>query len=248
MPELVRDGLRLHYSVIGGGPRAVLLAHGMTGTGDADWSRLLPSLAPDFRCVVPDLRGHGRSDFREDRFGYAAMREDLRALIAQEDLGRPHLVGFSMGAEVLLDLELTHPCTAASMVLIGASTGVPPDRGGFAGVSDVPRWPRALRELHVDKHGPDHWRTLFRLVAGTWDERPELPDDVLAQLACPVLLVNGVGELEFKRRQTRRLAQVAPDVRLVEVPDADHPVHVQQPEHVNSLVRDFLLEVEAARR
>ena len=45
----------------------------MTGTGEADWSRLLPHLSVDFRCVVPDLRGHGRSDFREAGFGYAAM-------------------------------------------------------------------------------------------------------------------------------------------------------------------------------
>src|SRR4051812_29547324 len=112
MPEFVRDGLRLHYSVTGSGNSGVLLAHGMTGTGDADWSRLLTCLTGDFRCVVPDMRGHGRSDFDEHRFGYAAMREDLRELIAAEDLGRPHLVGFSMGAEVLLDLELTYPGTA----------------------------------------------------------------------------------------------------------------------------------------
>ena len=244
MPTLDRDGLALHYEVLGDGPAGVLLAHGMTGTGEADWSRLLPHLSGDFRCVVPDLRGHGRSDFREAGFGYAAMRDDVRALIEAEHLGRPHLVGFSMGAEVLLDLELTHPGTAASLVLIGVSTGMPPDRGGFGEVSHVPDWPRVLRELHADKHGPDHWRTLFRLVAGTWDERPELPAAELARLSCPVLLIQGSDELAFKRRQTSQLAAVAADARLVEVPGADHPVHVQQAAQVNTLVREFLVEVE----
>ena len=81
MPQLDRDGLHLHYDVHGPrdtgipSPQGVLLAHGMTGTGAADWSRLLPHLAPDFRCVVPDLRGHGRSDFRAGDFGY---RRDAR--------------------------------------------------------------------------------------------------------------------------------------------------------------------------
>lgn len=248
MPELLRDGLRLHYALHGSGPRGVLLAHGMTGTGAADWSRLLPHLAPDFRCVVPDLRGHGRSDFQYDGFGYVAMREDLRALLDVEGMERPHLVGFSMGAEILLDLELTYPGTAASLVLVGGSTGSPPDRGGFGDVSDVPDWPRSLKRLHEDKHGPDHWRTLFRLVAGTWDERPELPDEVLGRLRCPVLVVHGADELEFKRRQSRQLVAVAADARLVEVPGGDHPIHVQQPATVNAVVRDFLLEVERGGR
>jgi pimeloyl-ACP methyl ester carboxylesterase len=242
VPELDRDGLRLHYDIHGSGPETVLLAHGMTGTGSADWSRLLPSLTPRFRCVLPDLRGHGRSDFRAGDFGYDAMREDLRALVEAEGLDRPHLVGFSMGAEVLLDLELTYPGTARSLVLVGGSTGMPADRGGFARVGDVPDWPRALKRLHEDKHGPDHWRTLFRLVAGTWDERPELPDEVLAGIGCPVLLVHGADELAFKRRQARQLVGLAAQARLVEVPGGDHPIHVQQPDAVNAVIQEFLLQ------
>jgi pimeloyl-ACP methyl ester carboxylesterase len=243
--ELVRDGLHLHYDVVGSGPRAVVLAHGMTGTGAADWSRLVPHLADEFRCGVPDLRGHGRSDFRDGAVTYAALREDLRALLAQEGLDRPHLVGFSMGAEVLLDLELTHPGTAGSLTLIGVSTGMPPDQGGFGEVGDtVPPWPEGLKRLHADRHGPDHWLTLFRLVAGTWAERPELPTEALTGLTCPLLVVQGAQELAFKRRQARALVAAAAQARLVELPGADHPVHVQQPEAVGALVREFLLSVD----
>ena len=242
---LVRDGVRIHYDVVGSGHAEVLLAHGLTGTGQADWRRLLPALTPAYRCVVPDLRGHGSSEFRDDDFSFDAMREDLCALVDHERLRRPHLVGFSMGAELMLSVELARPGTARSLVLIGASTGCPPDRGGYGVIdADPPHWPHVLRRLHVEQHGPEHWRTLFRRIAGTWHERPEVPATRLAAIRCPVLVIHGEGEAPYKQRQARALAAAAPEARLHVIAEADHPVHVQQPAAVNALVRDFLAEVD----
>jgi 3-oxoadipate enol-lactonase len=242
--SLVRDGLRVHYDVAGSGEVGVLFAHGLTGTGAADWRLMLPVLTSHFRCVVPDLRGHGRSDYRADGFSVAAMREDVQALIAHEEMQRPHLVGFSMGAELLLSLELEHPGTARALVLIGPSTGCPPDRGGYGVITgDPPRWPNLLRRLHDEHHGPDHWRTLFRHIAGSWGERPEVGPEELQRLGCPVLVVQGEDEVPYKKRQVKILVEAAPNARLEVLSDADHPVHVQRADAVNALVRDFLLDV-----
>lgn len=246
-PSLLRDGLQLRYAVEGVGAPGALFAHGLTGTGRADWRRMLPVLAPTRRCVVPDLRGHGRSDYRDDAFRFDAMVADLLALIAHEHLDRPHLVGFSMGAELVLALELRHPGTARSLTLIGASTGCPPDRGGFARtIADPPEWPQSLQRLHDGHHGPEHWRRLFRGIAHTWDERPEWPPERLRQVECPVLIVQGEGETPYKHRQAQAFVGAARDARLEIVPGADHPVHIQQPERVNALVHDFLRDVDAS--
>lgn len=243
---LDRDGLRVHYDVAGGGDVGVLLAHGLTGTGSADWRLMLPALTPHYRCVVPDLRGHGRSEYRDGAVSVDAMRDDIRALITLEQLRRPHLVGFSMGAELMLSLELDHPGTARALVLIGPSTGCPPDRGGYGVITDdPPHWPQLLRQLHVEHHGPDHWRTLFRLIAGSWGDRPEAGPERLQQIRCPVLVVQGEGEVPYKKRQVRELVEAAPDARLEVLSGADHPVHVQRADAVNELVREFLREVDA---
>jgi len=240
---LLRDGLRVHYDVTGSGDVSALFAHGLTGTGSADWRLLLPQLTPHFRCVVPDLRGHGRSEWREGAVHVDGMRDDVRALIELEDMGRPHLVGFSMGAELLLSLELEHPGTARSLVLIGPSTGCPPDRGGYGTItSDPPHWPQLLRQLHAEHHGPDHWRRLFWAIAGTWGARPEVGPARLQELRCPILVVQGADEVPYKRRQVKELVEAAPNARLEVLSDADHPVHVQRADAVNALVRDFLLD------
>lgn len=242
---LVRDGLRVHYDVAGSGDVSALFAHGLTGTGGADWRLLLPELAPHFRCVVPDLRGHGRSDYRDGAVNVDAMLDDVRALIDVEQMGRPHLVGFSMGAELLLSLELEHPGTARALVLIGPSTGCPPDRGGYGVITEEPpHWPQLLRRLHAEHHGPDHWRRLFWAIAGTWGDRPEVGPDRLSQLQCPILVVQGEGEVPYKKRQVKELVDAAPNARLEVLAGADHPVHVQRADAVNALVRDFLLDVD----
>ena len=242
---LVRDGLRVHYDVTGAGDVSVLFAHGLTGTGAADWRRLLPELTPHFRCVVPDLRGHGRSEFRDGAVSVEAMGEDMRALIERERMGQPHLVGFSMGAELSLSLELANPGTARSLVLIGPSTGCPPDRGGYGVIAnDPPHWPELLQRLHEEHHGPEHWRKLFRVVAFTWGDRPEVSAEVLQSLNCPVLVVQGEDEVPYKKRQVQILVEAAPNARLAVLSGADHPVHVQRADAVNALVRDFLLDVD----
>lgn len=208
---------------------------------------MLPVLTPHYRCVVPDLRGHGRSEFRDVGFGVDAMREDVRALMSHEHMGQPHLIGFSMGAELLLSLELDHPGTARALVLIGPATGCPPDRGGHGVITGPPpHWPNLLRQLHVEHHGPDHWETLFRHVAGSWGERPEAAPERLAELRCPILVVQGEGEVPYKKRQVRALIEAVPQARLEVLSGADHPVHVQRADAVNGLVRDFLLDVDRA--
>src|ERR1700738_2711204 len=57
-----RDGLTLGYSVMGDG-HPILFVHGATATGEFEWGGLAAGLSPGYRCVLPDLRGHGRSGF-----------------------------------------------------------------------------------------------------------------------------------------------------------------------------------------
>jgi pimeloyl-ACP methyl ester carboxylesterase len=148
----------------------------------------------------------------------------------------------------LLSVELEHPGTARALVLIGPSTGCPPDRGGYGVITDAPpHWPQQLRRLHAERHGPDHWRKLFWAIAGTWTDRPELAPERLAELRCPILVIQGANEVPYKRRQAAALADAVPNARLETLPGAGHPVHVQRADAVNAIVRDFLLDVGHTR-
>lgn len=91
----MRDGVRLVHSDTGSGP-TILFHQGFSLT-QMVWNPLLDQLAPTYRCITFDPRGHGASD--APAFGYTVDRlaEDLSELASTLDLWDITLVGHSLG-------------------------------------------------------------------------------------------------------------------------------------------------------
>jgi pimeloyl-ACP methyl ester carboxylesterase len=241
------DGLTLAYSVVGDGPQPIVFVHGATATGEFEWGALAAALGPKYRGILPDIRGHGRSEFARTPHTGEAVCTDLHQLIDQLELDRPHLVGFSYGAEIALMLELSAPGTARSLALISPGTGRPSDYR-------VPRletlhrtWPFALRRLHEATHGPEHWRQLVTALHEDSVARPELSDDALADISCPVLLMAGDSDESTRQLQGRRFAELNERARFVHIVGAGHSAHKMRPDTVRDVINDFLTEVELER-
>jgi 3-oxoadipate enol-lactonase len=243
MPSYERDGLRLAYHEIGDGP-PLLFVHGATGTGKFDWGELAAALSPRYRCILPDLRGHGQSGFRESGYERAAIIADLLALLHHLNVDRPHGIGFSYGAETILRLEVQAPGTARSLVLVSPGTGIASGQR-LPGVEYLHRvWPQPLRRLHEPGHGPDHWRTLVALLQQQAASDGELSPEALAAVGCPVLMLAGDHDDTFRRRQGRGFAEANPRARYVEITGAAHAAHLERPAEVARAVSDFLAGVD----
>jgi 3-oxoadipate enol-lactonase len=241
MPSIERDGVRIYYRVEGEG-FPVLLVHSATSTGDHDWRSLVRALSGSYRCVIPDLRSHGQSDHAEEALGLATVLEDLRALIEKEGLGRPHVIGFSFGAEVALELEVRHPKSVASLTLLSPATGHP--RGVPRSEKLAAFWPRSLRELHLAKHGPDQWSAILAMLAADASGRGLIPDLDLARIACPMLLVVGTADAANRVAQARHLASVNPLAELVTIDGVGHAALAAAPELVAERILSFLTDAQ----
>ncbi|MBI5081474.1 MAG: alpha/beta fold hydrolase, partial [Chloroflexi bacterium] len=57
---LTLNSSSIYYEEYGDG-FPIILIHGSTVTGHADWSHIAPQLAKKFRVIIPDCRGHGKS-------------------------------------------------------------------------------------------------------------------------------------------------------------------------------------------
>ncbi|WP_298839133.1 alpha/beta fold hydrolase [uncultured Roseobacter sp.] len=97
----------LNYSEYGeGGTRAVVIVHGLYGSG-RNWGVIAKRLAADTRVITVDMRNHGHSP-RTETHTYDDMATDLAELITH--LGGPvHVVGHSMGGKASMMLALTRP-------------------------------------------------------------------------------------------------------------------------------------------
>jgi pimeloyl-ACP methyl ester carboxylesterase len=157
------------------GGEPVLFIHGNVSSALFFQTTLL-ALPEGFRGIALDLRGFGDTDPEpvDATRGLADYSDDVAALIDALELDRPHVVGWSMGSGVALQLLLDHAERLASLTLIA-----PVSPYGFGGTRDADGTP-----LSSDGAGtgggtvnPDF---VARLAAGdTSDEASTSPRQVL---------------------------------------------------------------------
>jgi 4,5:9,10-diseco-3-hydroxy-5,9,17-trioxoandrosta-1(10),2-diene-4-oate hydrolase len=123
MQESVLDvhGKEIFVAETGDGPPVLLLHGGGPGaSGVSNYHRNIAALAKQYRVIVPDLPGYGRSRKgvdAADPFGYLA--DHIRGVLDELGLERAHLVGNSYGGACALRLALDTPDRVDRMVLMG---------------------------------------------------------------------------------------------------------------------------------
>jgi len=237
----------------------LVLLHG-AGANQHWWDHLAPELAQSFYVVALDFRGHGDSDHpRELQVG--AFDRDLEAL--EQHLGSPRLVlvGHSMGAHVALrhasrqpavrKLVLIEPSLGAdrrnrrrSRLALAARRSYPTREEALARyrfIPDTPRAPEHLRTAIAEKsvRRDRDGRFGFKFDPRWFSlEAPAAPP--LNDVRCPCLIIRGAQSSLLTRPGARKLADQLPDARLVEIDDASHNVHLEQPGEVLEALRMHL--------
>jgi len=114
-------GKPIFVAEAGDGPAVVMLHGGGPGaSGVSNYSRNIDALARQFRVIVPDMPGYGRSDKgidQSDPFGYLA--DMIRGLLDELGIDSAHLLGNSYGGAAALRLALDTPHRVDKLVLMG---------------------------------------------------------------------------------------------------------------------------------
>ncbi len=116
MPFIEVDEGKLYYDVQGEGPVLVFL-HGAWASHEW-WRWQVPHFSKNYRVVLPDARGHGRSsDFLK---GYAVDHfiHDLECIIEEVGHEEAVLIGWSMGGIIAMEYGLRHVSKVKGLVLI----------------------------------------------------------------------------------------------------------------------------------
>lgn len=95
------DKVNIYYQVNGQGT-PIIFIHGFAESGDV-FRIQKRALAKKYKVVTYDIRGHGKSDIGNSPLNINRLSRDLQELIIGLDLQDVVLVGWSMGASVLLE-------------------------------------------------------------------------------------------------------------------------------------------------
>jgi len=105
---------------------AVVAVHGGPGIDGAGLRHVLAPLVEQAELVVPDLRGHGRSDLATSAsWTLDDWADDLSAVIDELHLRRPVIVGVSFGGWVALRCAAKYPEQVGGLVIAATTARLP---------------------------------------------------------------------------------------------------------------------------
>ena len=260
--DVTVNGLRLHLLDWGGqGRTPLLLLHGFTGHAHA-WDTLSIALQPHFHVVALDQRGHGDSD-PADVYNAVVAFDDIAGVTDQLGLSSFVLVGLSMGGRNGMYFASRQPARVKQLVVVdigpeisakaSAPSSGPPEPETWESIEQAAR--------HLLRGNPYPGIHYYRWVASqslraradgalVWKWHPSVKErrstgnvewwDVVRAIRTPTLVLRGEHSPILDRDVAERMAKELPDGRFVEIPDAVHTLHEDNPEAVLTALRTFL--------
>jgi len=262
MPSVKVNQIDLHYQVQGKGPPLMLLA-GLASDSQS-WQPILEDLSRQYRVIMPDNRGVGRTTPQDVETSIQKITDDCIALIRHLKLSSVHLLGHSMGGFVALDCAIRHPEMVSKLVLAGT--------GPFASERNKALFLDWVSDQESGMN-PEHWfRNLFYWIFSkhffqdkkSVDEALRFAIDYpypqshrafknqvealnefnckssLSEIQVKTLIICGKEDRLFPPEESFRALEVIPDSEISMIDNAAHSLHMEQPNVFAVQVLKFL--------
>ncbi|RZU10399.1 pimeloyl-ACP methyl ester carboxylesterase [Kribbella rubisoli] len=169
---------------------------------------------------------------------------DTAAFIEALGLGPVHVVGWSDGGKVGMNLALSRPELVRKLVLIGTElthTGGTAANQALLEPAGLEFLAGAFRPQYdaLSPDGPAHFDVVFAKWVQMWKTVPDIEPATLTTLPMPVLLMQGDDDC-VRLEHTAEVARAIPDAQVAVVPGTSHGLPLEKPDLVNRILLDFL--------
>jgi 3-oxoadipate enol-lactonase len=212
------------------------------------WQAVIPTMAEKARVIVPDLRGHGRTDAPEGIYTMRQVADDVAALLDALKISRAVVVGHSMGGYVALAFAQAYPhcLLGLGMVASQAAADSPERRAGrlltadevlLKGMGDIAEsMPSKLTTHAALLPALRNYILATRPMgaAGILKGMAVRPDMTafLADIAVPAVVIAGGSDSLIPLEKAVEMARKLPNGRLVTLPEAGHMLMLEFPDRV----------------
>lgn len=264
---LTLDDGKLYYEVSGDSSQETVVLSHAAFLDSRMWDTQWAAFRERYRVIRYDMLGFGQSD---PVTGPRMRRQDLYALLQHLDVTKAHLLGCSMGGEIVLDLALEYPDLVQSLVIVnGVPSGFEPqgeppqlimEMVGAMQSGDLARASELQLRIWVDgpHRTPDEVDESVReqaramnkifVVNNTWaiaDMQPLNPLNPqalerLGDVCVPTLIVTGALDDQEVLRAADLMAAEIPQAQSVAIEKTAHVPNMEKPEVFNQAVLQFL--------
>jgi 3-oxoadipate enol-lactonase len=251
------------YWTLGDGPPVILL-HPFPVHHEF-WSSAADVLAPRYRVVLPDLRGHGESGAGEGAATMDKHAADLACIMDDAGIARAPLIGVSIGGYAVFEFWRKFRGRASALGLCNTKAGADNAEGRAARL-------QAANDV-LERGTEPFFESMIQRVLGktTRESRPDLvesalrmmrkmsPEDVaqvqrgmaarpdsvetLKTINVRTLLVTGDEDVFTGVNEAELMRQHISGSQLRVIPKAGHYSPWEQPAEVSRILRQFLDEI-----
>ena len=242
-------GAKIYYEEYGSGIPLLLLHGGLTSIYSL--SNIIPELSKNFRVIVTDAPGEGRSE-EPDSLNYKLFATYASKLIDLLKLDSVYVYGFSLGGNTALQLAADRPDKVKMTVVHSAVYNYSGFGPGFGGDKVTPEMMEAHPQFWLDDHlkkspQKEKWKQHVNAIAKMMATRDIIAEDRLKQIKNKVLIVQGDQDL-IKPEHALQMYNLIKGSQLCILPATTHFVLFENPELIKKAVLDFLLKKEPKMR
>jgi len=118
MPKAKLSAISLYYEVHGKGAPLVLIA-GLASDSQS-WQPVLKGLAENFKVIIFDNRGIGRTQYPKENFRISTLALDTICLLDHMEIEKAYILGHSMGGCIAQDIAINYPQRVSKLILANA--------------------------------------------------------------------------------------------------------------------------------
>jgi len=259
MPSAHLNGIDIHYRIDGTEGAPHLLFSNSLGTNLGMWDRQVEELAPHYRILRYDSRGHGRSGAPDAAYTIAELGRDAVALLDHLEIDRADYCGLSKGGMVGQWLGINAPERVNRLVLSNTSSFMSPKdlwngrikmvrEKGMEAITEavIERWfTQAFRQSGSPEIGrirdmlhatPAQGYAACCAAIRDMDHRNDL-----ARISADTLVIVGDADPATPPDHGELIAERVPGGRLCIIENAAHLANIEQPEAYRRALAGFLL-------
>ncbi|MFN0244762.1 MAG: alpha/beta fold hydrolase [Planctomycetota bacterium] len=248
------EGMLVRYSdsawLERGDKPVLLFLHGSPSDG-GDLFAIGQELDDRFRVVVPDLPGFGISDREVPDHSIRAQARYVNEFLEQLEIERAHVVGFSLGGGVALELAALAPERVQSITLLSSIGAQEYELSGSYRLNHYVHaaqlaavWSAHHLLPHFGALDDSPFSIAFARSFYDTDQRRLRP--ILARVDAPLLIVHGERDFLVPVAAARESHRLVPQSELVVI-DGSHFLPWTHTHAVAEHVERFVADVEAGR-
>jgi pimeloyl-ACP methyl ester carboxylesterase len=246
------DGIRIHSTTNGKGPRTIILVHGWT-CDESSWKSQVPDLAKDYRVFTVDLPGHGRSGSPKDgKLSMDLFARAIEAVRSEAKVDRIVLAGHSMGTPVIVQYALLYPKHTIALIFVDGSPvmrpmpkGAPSFARRFAGPDGLKAREAMIRSMFSAATTPEMQKDILSMMlaapeATAVGAMESFQDDAIwkeGSIMQPVLGVYA-GSSQTKEQDFPKIRFL--NFEFVKISGTGHFLMLEKPMEFNRLLKSFL--------